>query len=104
MQKFEQRWRIAVCAVLSAPSVALARPATQLPWEGPLDMLVRSLTGPVAFGISLISLFICGYALFAGGEISDFARRAIMAVMAISILVAGAPLLQTLFGVSAALI
>lgn len=31
-----------------------------MPWEGPLDRLVQSLTGPVAKGIGTISLVACG--------------------------------------------
>jgi type IV secretory pathway VirB2 component (pilin) len=31
-----------------------------MPWEGPLDRLVQSLTGPVAKGIGTIALVACG--------------------------------------------
>ena len=83
---------------------AMASTTTKLPWEGPLEILQRSLTGPVAFAISLIALVICGWALIAGGEMSDFARRSIMVVLAISLLVSGSKIMTELFGISAALV
>jgi type IV secretion system protein TrbC len=73
-----------------------------LPWEGPLATVARSLTGPVALSISIIALMVAGGTLVFGGELSEFARRACIAVLAISFLVAGAGFLTILFGVSAA--
>ena len=75
-----------------------------LPWEGPLKKIADSLTGPVALSISLIAFVVAGGTLVFGGELSEFARRAVMVVMAIAFLVLGGQFVQTLFGVSGALI
>ena len=75
-----------------------------LPWEGPLNTIARSLTGPVALGISIIALMVAGGTLVFGGELSEFARRAVLAVLAISFLVAGTSFMSILFGVSGAVV
>ena len=75
-----------------------------LPWEAPLKKIADSLTGPVALAISLIAFVVAGGTLVFGGELSEFARRAVMVVMAVAFLVLGGQFMSTLFGVSGALI
>ena len=75
-----------------------------LPWEGPLKKIADSLTGPVALAISLIAFVVAGGTLVFGGELSEFARRAVMVVMAVAFLVLGGQFMSTLFGVGGALI
>lgn len=65
-----------------------------LPWESPLQNLAQSLTGPTAGAIALIALFAAGAVLVFGGEISDFAKRLIYIVIAVSLLIGGAALLR----------
>ena len=73
-----------------------------LPWETPLNMVAQSLTGPVALSISLIALMVAGGTLVFGGELSEFARRSCVAVLAIAFLVLGAGFMTSLFGVGGA--
>lgn len=73
-----------------------------LPWETPLNKIAQSLTGPVALSISLIALMVAGGTLVFGGELSEFARRSCVAVLAIAFLVLGAGFMTTLFGVGGA--
>ena len=75
-----------------------------LPWEAPLKKIADSLTGPVALAISLIAFVVAGGTLVFGGELSEFARRAVMVVLAVAFLVLGGQFMSTLFGVSGALI
>lgn len=77
---------------------------TGLPWEGPLTTLKDSLTGPVALVISLIAILVCGALLIFGGEMGDFAKRMVMLVMVIAVVVGGASMLTTLFGFTAAVL
>lgn len=67
-----------------------------LPWDAPLQTLAADLTGPVATSISLIALFVAGAVLVFGEDLSHFARRALMAVIAIAFLVLGAKFLSAL--------
>ena len=75
-----------------------------MPWEGPLTAMAASFKGPVAFSIALIGMVICGGMLVFGGELGDFARRAIMLMLAISIMSLGTSLLTSMFGLGGAVI
>ena len=75
-----------------------------LPWETPLNRVATSLTGPVALSISLIALMVAGGTLVFGGELSEFARRSCVAVLAIAFLVLGAGFMTSLFGVGGAVV
>jgi type IV secretion system protein VirB2 len=91
--------------VLLAAQVALAGGGGGgLPWETPLSRVATSLTGPVALSISLIALMVAGGTLVFGGELSEFARRSCVAVLAIAFLVLGAGFMTSLFGVGGALV
>jgi type IV secretion system protein TrbC len=75
-----------------------------LPWETPLELVARSLTGPVALSIAIVALMAAGGILVFGGELNEFARRACIAVLAIAFLVAGSGFMAALFGISGALV
>ena len=75
-----------------------------LPWETPLNRVAQSMTGPVALSISLIALMVAGGTLVFGGELSEFARRSSVAVLAIAFLVMGAGFMTALFGVGGAVV
>ncbi|OHV78543.1 TrbC/VirB2 family protein [Rhizobium sp. LCM 4573] len=58
-----------------------------LPWEGPLDKLKKSISGPVAFVIALLGIIACGATLIWGGEVSEFTRRIIYVVLVVCLIV-----------------
>ena len=68
-----------------------------LEWETPLQKIRDSVTGPVAYAISLLGIVVTGAILVFGGEINEFVRRIIMLVLVISLMVFAADLLNTLF-------
>lgn len=72
-----------------------------LPWEPALTKVATSLTGPVAYAISLIGVVVTGAMLLFGGEINEFARRIIMLVMVIALLVSATNILSSLFATGA---
>jgi type IV secretory pathway VirB2 component (pilin) len=89
--------------VVSMPSFA-STGASGLPWETPLQTVTNSLTGPVALAISVAALFACGAALVFGGEMSEFVKRALYAVMAIAFIVGGSAFISKVFNFTGALI
>ncbi|QCG92929.1 conjugal transfer protein TrbC (plasmid) [Azospirillum sp. TSA2s] len=93
----------ALTVLLTAPQPALAAGGGGggLPWEAPLQTFVNSLTGPVAFAISLLGIVVCGAMLIWGGEINEFARRFVMLVLVVALLVFATNILTQLFGVGA---
>ena len=89
-------------AISAAP--AFASTGGGLPWEAPLTTVKNSLTGPVALAVSTCALFACGAVLVFGGEMTEFVKRALYAVIAISFIVGGASFITTVFGFSGATI
>jgi type IV secretion system protein VirB2 len=67
-----------------------------LPWETPLQTLGNSISGPVAYGLSLIGLVVSGGVLiFMGGELNHFARIVVQVVLVISFVIAGKNTMST---------
>ncbi|AVH45475.1 TrbC/VirB2 family protein [Agrobacterium tumefaciens] len=92
--------------LLAAPLLAYAAPALAssgggLPWEGPLQQIQESITGPVAGAIALAAVAIAGGMLIFGGELNDFARRLVFIVLVAGILL-GATNIVGLFGATGA--
>ncbi|MBB4189421.1 type IV secretion system protein VirB2 [Sinorhizobium terangae] len=86
--------------VLVAPALASSG-GGGLPWEGPLEQIQESITGPVAGYIALAAVAIAGGMLIFGGELNDFARRLIYVVLVAGILL-GATQIVGLFGATGA--
>lgn len=78
--------RLRLGVLLTAGWVYCNTACAQLPWEGPLQTLQTSLTGPVAKAIGVIALAVAGGMLAFGGELSDFTRRILMVVLALSVM------------------
>ncbi|PDS75019.1 TrbC/VirB2 family protein [Rhizobium sp. L43] len=91
---------IAVAAIVAA-SPAFASSGGSLPWEGPLEQIQESITGPVAGYIALAAVAIAGGMLIFGGELNDFARRLMYVVLVAGILL-GATTIVGLFGATGA--
>ena len=91
----------AVPIVLASVAPALASSGGSLPWEGPLQQIQESITGPVAGAIALAAVAIAGGMLIFGGELNDFARRLVYVVLVAGILL-GATNIVGLFGATGA--
>ncbi len=104
------KYAIATIPILSALIIPLLFPEQSqaalagagLPWETPLQTISRSIQGPVAYGISLLSLIGCGGTLVWGGEINDFLRRGILLVLVISLIIFATNLMSSLFNANGA--
>ena len=78
-----------VALVLAPLTAHAATGGGGLPWEAPLTTLSNSITGPVAYGISIIGLVAAGGVLiFAGGELNHFTRTVVLIVLVISLIIA----------------
>ncbi|MEB2846609.1 conjugal transfer protein TrbC [Rhizobiales bacterium RZME27] len=87
--------------ILLSVAPALASSGSSLPWEGPLEQIQESITGPVAGYIALAAVAIAGGMLIFGGELNDFARRLVYVVLVAGILL-GATTIVGLFGATGA--
>ncbi len=92
---------VAAPVVLASVAPALASSGGGLPWEGPLQQIQESITGPVAGAIALAAVAIAGGMLIFGGELNDFARRLVYVVLVAGILL-GATNIVGLFGATGA--
>jgi type IV secretion system protein VirB2 len=101
--RFNNRLKLFALVTSFIPALAKAANAAGgiAEWETPLQKVVASITGPVAFGISVIGIVIAGAMLIWGGEINEFSRKLIMLVLVIALIVTAVNLLSTLFGVGA---
>ncbi|OCP23629.1 MULTISPECIES: TrbC/VirB2 family protein [unclassified Ensifer] len=92
---------VAVTVVFATTAPALASSGGSLPWEGPLERIQESITGPVAGYIALAAVAIAGGMLIFGGELNDFARRLMYVVLVAGVLL-GATQIVALFGATGA--
>lgn len=86
--------------ILLAPHMALASEGTggSLPYESWLTNLRNSVTGPVAFTLSLIGIVVAGGILIFGGELNGFFRTLIFIVLVMALLVGAQNMMGTFFG------
>jgi type IV secretion system protein VirB2 len=92
---------VALIAIVVASPAFAGSGGGGLPWEGPLEQIQQSITGPVAGYIALAAVAIAGGMLIFGGELNDFARRLMYVVLVAGILL-GATQIVGLFGATGA--
>ena len=87
-------------AFLAAPHLALASEGSggSLPYESWLTNLRNSVTGPVAFALSIIGIVIAGGVLIFGGDLNAFFRTLVFIVLVMALLVGAQNMMGTLFG------
>jgi type IV secretion system protein VirB2 len=87
--------------LLSGTGAFAANTSTNLPWEGPLQTLVTSLTGPVAYAISIVAIVALGAGLAFGGEMSESMRRMLQVGIAVCLVVFAAQVMTSWIGSAA---
>ena len=97
MLKNASRFALLILCAILVIEPALASSSGSLPWEGPLEQIQKSITGPVAGFIALAAVAVAGGMLIFGGELNDFARRLMYVVLVAGILL-GATQIVALFG------
>lgn len=78
--------------------LATEGPGGSLPYESWLKNLRQSITGPVAFSISMIGIVVAGGVLIFGGELNAFFRTLIFIVLVMALLVGAENMMSTFFG------
>lgn len=91
---------ILLAFILLAPHQAFASEGTggSLPYESWLTNLRNSVTGPVAFALSIIGIVIAGGVLIFGGDLNGFFRTLIFLVLVMALLVGAQNVMSTFFG------
>lgn len=69
-----------------------------LPYEGWLTQLRYSVTGPVAFTLSVIGIVIAGAVLIFGGDLNGFFRTMVFVILVMALLVGAQNMMSSFFG------
>jgi len=83
---------------------AVALLGTTDAWAGiaqiasPLEKIQDTLTGPVGKAIAIIAIVIAGSTLVFGGELGEFARKAVMVALAIGFILGAANIVTAMGG------
>ena len=92
---------VAGAAVLLAVSPAWpAGAGTAMPWEGPLDTIMQSLSGPVAKAVGIIAIVLTGLG-FAFAEGGSAMRKGIGIVFGLAIAFTATTFISTFFNMTA---
>lgn len=88
-------------AILLAVTPAWAAGAgTAMPWEGPLDTIMQSLSGPVAKAVGIIAIVLTGLS-FAFAEGGSALRKGIGIVFGLAIAFTATTFISTFFNMTA---
>ncbi|OFA06696.1 conjugal transfer system pilin TrbC [Duganella sp. HH101] len=68
-----------------------------LPYESWLENLRNSVTGPVAFTLSIVGIVIAGGVLIFGGDLNGFFRTLIFLVLVMALIVGAQNVMSTFF-------
>jgi type IV secretory pathway VirB2 component (pilin) len=79
-------------------AMASAGTGGSLPYEGWLTSLQNSITGPVAFALSIIGIVVAGGVLIFGGDLNAFFRTLIFVVLVMALLVGAQNMMSNFFG------
>lgn len=89
---------LALLLLYSPEVLATEGAGGSLPYESWLKNLRQSITGPVAFSISMIGIVVAGGVLIFGGELNAFFRTLIFIVLVMALLVGAENMMSTFFG------
>ncbi len=79
-------------------ALASAAQGGGLPYETWLTNLRQSMTGPVAFSLSIMGIVVAGGVLIFGGELNAFVRTLIFIVLVMGLLVGAQNMMSSFFG------
>ena len=89
---------IAMMLLLPQHAMASEGSGGSLPYESWLTQLRNSVTGPVAFALSIIGIVVAGGILIFGGDLNGFFRTLIFIVLVMALLVGAQNMMGSFFG------
>jgi type IV secretory pathway VirB2 component (pilin) len=89
---------LAFCLLASGEVYASEGIGGTLPYESWLMNLRNSVTGPVAFTLSMVGIVVAGGALVMGGDLSGFFRTLVFIVLVLAFLVGAQNMMSNFFG------
>jgi type IV secretory pathway VirB2 component (pilin) len=92
---------IALVMLLAADAHAAAGAGGGLPYEDWMTRIRQSITGPVAFGISIIAIVAAGAMLIFGGDMNGFMKTLVFIVLVLAFVIAAQNTLSAITGTGA---
>jgi type IV secretion system protein VirB2 len=89
---------LAFCLLAPGEAYASEGVGGTLPYESWLMNLRNSVTGPVAFTLSMVGIVVAGGALVMGGDLSGFFRTLVFIVLVLAFLVGAQNMMSNFFG------
>lgn len=89
--------------IVALPSDVFASTVGSYAWETTSSKIITSLTGPVAYAISIIAIFSCGF-IMAFADLQMGAKRFVQAALGISVAVGAPAIITSFLGFSGAVI
>jgi type IV secretion system protein TrbC len=96
LKKYLNRLYTVAILLLTTPYVFAAQVGPAMPWEGPLQTIMQSISGPVAKVIGVIAIVFAGLGI-AFGESGSGVRRLFQVVLGLAIAFTAASIVSTLF-------
>ena len=96
MKKIAKRLMQSMLLLSYAPLALADSAGAPLPWDGPLQRIADSISGPVAMALGVIAVVITGLAI-AFGESGSGVRRLMQVLFGLAIAFTAASLIATLF-------
>ena len=75
-----------------------------LPWEAPLERIGDSITGPVAYGLTIGGIAVSGGTMMYHGDLGEFGKRAAQVVLVGSTCCFAGQIVTTTIGATGALL
>lgn len=96
--QIRQRASLFFLLLWTSPSV-FADTADAMPWEGPLSLIMHSISGPVAKACGVVAIVLAGLGI-AFGESGSGVRRLFQVVLGLAIAFSAATMVSSLFTAS----
>lgn len=105
MKKITKLNKIAIITTLIVlSSVSFAFTGTAAPWDSGITAFLALFQGKISLGIFFCIAVAAVWKIVEGGELSDFMRKMLIGVVAVSSLIAITALFNILFGTSGAIL
>jgi len=95
---------IVMTIIVLLPDLAHATTSSGTSWDDPLENIRDAITGPIAYTITVVAIVVSGAMLAFGGEINEFARRMIMLVLVVALIMLAVQFLSDIWNTSGAVI
>ena len=92
-----------ICFIMSSQAIADTVGGSGMPWEGPLQKIVDSITGPVARVIAVLAIVLAGLGI-AFGEAGSGVRKLFQVVFGLAIAFGAASIVASVFSPSSGVI